>query len=266
MIPTIVPLNTTLRFFRSSSMHRKAKEYVLKLLSHFGIAVSKCPPVLGRVPASILRLTFDHALCQLIVTSNHKISFVQVGAYDGVSGDPIHRFVKNGLLSGCLIEPQLDAFSQLESNYSGIPSVILKRAAISSTDGTAKLFRVRPGTKGPPWLFQLASFRREVLLKHAPYIEGLENAIITESVPTITFDTLFKDQPVYPDVLIIDTEGFDFEIIKLYNLQKRKPKLILYEHKHLSSDDQEACITLLLQSGYKIACLAEETVASRLDE
>lgn len=247
-------------------MQRFFKDLAYTLLSQRGIVASKCPPVLAKAPDSILKLTFDHALCQLIVSSNRKLSFVQVGAFDGVSGDPVFKYVKQGYLTGLLIEPQADAFSQLETNYSGIQSVSLKRAAISSMDGTAELFRVRPGTKGPPWLFQLASFRRDVLLKHAPYIDGLEDSIITESVPTLTFDTLFKDSKTNPDVLIVDTEGFDFEIIKLYNIKKRLPKLILYEHKHLSSEDQEMCIALLLESGYKVACLAEETVASRLDE
>jgi FkbM family methyltransferase len=244
-------------------MQRQLKDLALRILSQQGISVSRCPPALCKAPQSILHFTFDHALCQLIVTTQRKLSFVQVGAFDGVSGDPIYKYVKQGLLTGCLIEPQSDAFSQLESNYSGIPSIQLKRAAISSSDGSANLFRVRPGTQGPPWLFQLASFRRDVLLKHAPYIRGLEDAIITERVPTITFHSLFQELQFTPDVLIIDTEGFDFEIIKLYNIRERPPRIILYEHKHLSSADQEQCIILLLNLGYKIACLAEETVASR---
>ena len=135
------------------------------------------------------------------------------------------------------------------------------RAAIGASSGQATLYRVRPGTAGPPWLFEIASFRRDVLLKHATIVPNLEEAIVTETVPTITFNELFAELETKPDIVVIDTEGFDYEIVKLLEATAHRPRIILYEHKHLSPADQDACVELLTRAGYRIILLKVDTVA-----
>ena len=34
--------------------------------------------------------------------------------------------------------------------------------------------------------------------------------------------------------ILIDTEGYDYEIIKLIDFEKYKPSILIFEHKHLS--------------------------------
>jgi hypothetical protein len=148
-----------------------------------------------------------------------------------------------------------------QATYVGIEGLHFKRTSIGPERGNRLLYRVRPGTTGPEWLYQIASFSREVLLKHAPDVPGLEQSIITELVPTITFDELVAELPVNPSVVVIDTQGYDFEIVKLLNVAERKPRLVLYEHKHLVAADQNACVELLIAAGYQVALTGQDTVA-----
>lgn len=244
---------------------RSLRSAIRRMLPGRDHAAARTPKPLVKNPDAQLKLTFDDVLSRLILNEPKGLYFVQVGAFDGVSGDPLHPYVKRGLLSGCLVEPQADAFERLQRNYEGVEGVRLKRAAIASKSGESTLYRVRPGTVGPEWLFQIASFSREVLLKHAPLVPGLEQAIITETVPTITFDQLTAELPETPSIVVIDTEGYDFEVIKLLNVKVRKPRLILYEHKHLTPADQDACLESLIAAGYQVAVLTTDTIA-RLSE
>ena len=237
------------------------KNTVRRTLSRQGYNVDRIPPVLGANPRARLRLSFDHVLCRHLVHQPGVPYFVQVGAFDGVSGDPLYPYVKRGLLKGCLVEPQADAFERLKANYAGVEGMAFKRAAIGPRSGSATLYSVRPGTAGPEWLPQIASFSRETLLKHARYIPGLEESIITEAVPMVTFEELMADLSAPPDIVVIDTEGYDFEVIKHLRAAGLKPRLILYEHKHLSAADQNACAGLLLAAGYEVASVGEDTVA-----
>ena len=44
-----------------------------------------------------------------------------------------------------------------------------------------------------------------------------------------------------PDILIIDTEEYDFEIIKTINLDMIKPLNIIYEHSGFSKNGKNDC-------------------------
>jgi len=50
--------------------------------------------------------------------------FIQVGAFDGDTFDPITHYVKRYKLSGALIEPQQEPFSVLKANYQNHPQLL----------------------------------------------------------------------------------------------------------------------------------------------
>ena len=75
------------------------------------------------------------------------------------------------------------------------------------------------------------------------------------------FSNLIKKHKITKlDLLHIDAEGYDFEIIKTIKLQ---PKLILYEHLHLSKEDKKSCENLLKKQGYKLLDKYGDTLAFR---
>ena len=68
------------------------------------------------------------------------------------------------------------------------------------------------------------------------------------------------------DVLQIDTEGWDYEILKLVDFTKIKPAIINYEHAHLNPDDWDSAIDLLTRNGYHIGIGRRDTVAYLANE
>jgi len=72
-------------------------------------------------------------------------------------------------------------------------------------------------------------------------------------------DLLHIDRKI--DLLHIDTEGFDYEIIKSIDFTKIKPKIILYEHNHLSNEDKKECMEFLKSKKYSILIKIFDTLA-----
>jgi len=193
-----------------------------------------------------------------------RVRYLQVGAFDGIAGDPIFHLIERHGLRGILIEPQKDAFERLKANYARFPGFQFVNAAIADHDGGSTLFRIRPGACGPEWLHQIASFDRSIVMRHAHLVPNLESMIETEQVRCVTFPTLFNEVGVENvDMLQIDTEGLDARILEWFDIPLRRPPMVRFEHKHLSFVDHEKSIRLLIQNGYKVTALGTDTLAYR---
>jgi len=224
----------------------------------------------GTPPAMLKYRTFELSLDLDMVLSHYRVEhpnvrYLQVGAFDGVSGDPIYPLIERHGLRGIVIEPQNDAFERLKTNYARFPDFRFVNAAIADHDGCSNLFRIRPGARGPEWLHQIASFDRKTLMWHAHMVPGLESMIEAEQVRCLTFETLFKEIGIEDvDLLQVDAEGFDSEILRLFNIPVRKPAIVRFEHKHLSIADHEKSIALLVSEGYRVAASGSDTLAYRV--
>jgi FkbM family methyltransferase len=192
-----------------------------------------------------------------------RICYLQVGAFDGVMGDPIYPLIEKYDLTGFLIEPQSDAFERLKANYAPFGrSFVFVNAAIAASDGSVPIYTVKRDAAAPHWLHQVASFDRRTVMKHAAQVPGLEEMVQVEIVPSVTFDTLFKEQRIDRiDFLQIDAEGYDAELLRLYNIPARKPAVVQFEHKHLRRVDYEQALSELIDCGYKVAISREDTLA-----
>lgn len=79
-------------------------------------------------------------------------------------------------------------------------------------------------------------------------------------VPSLTIDRLLKKHQVAKvDLLVLDTMGFDFEILKLFPFETLKPTIIQLEHNTLSLTDQAACFQFLANQGYSLSRVAVDT-------
>jgi FkbM family methyltransferase len=219
------------------------------------------PPATLRYRASELSLDLDMVLSHYRV-ERPEVRYLQVGAFDGVSGDPIYPLIERHGLRGIVIEPQKDAFERLKANYACFPHFHFVNAAIADHDGCSTLYRIKPDARGPEWLHQIASFDRNVVMWHARMVPNLASMIETEQVRCLTFETLFKELGIgYVDLLQVDAEGFDAEILSLFDIPARKPAIVRFEHKHLSIADHEKSIGLLVGQGYRVATSAGDTLA-----
>jgi FkbM family methyltransferase len=221
----------------------------------------------GMPPGMLRYRRFELLLDLDMVLSHYRIKhpgvrYLQVGAFDGVAGDPIYPLIERHALQGILIEPQKDAFERLKGNYARLLGFHFVNAAIADHDGWSTLFRIKPEARGPEWLHQIASFDRSVLMRHAHVVPNLESMIETEQVRCLTFSTLFKELGAdNVDMLLIDAEGLDAQILSLFDIGLRKPAIVRFEHKHLSYADHEKSIGFLVRHGYRVAAFGTDTLA-----
>ncbi len=189
--------------------------------------------------------------------------FVQIGANDGVVHDPFYRHICSNDWRGILVEPVRYYYDRLKQNYVGNTKLIFENSAISSCDEVRSFYRIKEGLDFmPAWSEGLGSFRLDVLLKHKRLIPSIENYIVEESVECISFATLLARHAVDKvDLLMIDTEGYDFEILKQIDFGCIKPRVIIYEHKHLSCQERRECANLLEGCDYRLQSHFSNTLA-----
>ena len=180
--------------------------------------------------------------------------FIQVGSNDGLKLDPLRPHILARQWAGIMIEPIPYVFEQLEAQYKGHSRIVLENVAITDHDGTAELYYLPESTDQslPDWYDALATFRKDVLLKHAEFIPDIAQRISSIQVPCLTFESICAKHSVGNiDLVQIDTEGYDAEVIKLIDFDHHSPTLIMFEHMHLTPPDRNACIARLRRHGYE---------------
>jgi FkbM family methyltransferase len=209
--------------------------------------------------------------------SKSPVTFLQIGANDGFIYDPIHKFIKRDNWRGIMLEPQPEVFNQfLIRLHSKRPEITVINAALDVIDGTKTLYL--PAISNERWATGLASFNREVLvnkikdgtLKRQALKQGItlpedENELIaSREIETISPDTLlarFGDEKI--DLLAVDTEGFDYEIIKMLDLSRIKPDIILYEEVNFDPATAAECRAYLERHGYSYRVISKDVLAIR---
>src|SRR6266404_3618349 len=118
-----------------------------------------------------------------------SLRFVQIGANDGISSDPIYDFAiqNHERVSGLCLEPVKMYFDRLKANYARYPRITPVHAAIHATERTMTMYRLDPSRSGfPSWANGMASFSKASLLT----LEIPEDAIIEESIQCMTLSEL----------------------------------------------------------------------------
>lgn len=209
-------------------------------------------------------------LIEYCTLSEGKGAIVQIGANDGMMDDPVRKSILSLNLPALLVEPLPNLFEKLTSNYAGQPNVRLDNVAVSNSPGEASIYRLMASaTQFPEWAHGLASFDKGVLLKHKDWdgVKGknLEQFIEAVRVPVVTVKQLLERHPDLGKItaLQIDTEGHDFIVVKSAIESGCAPRIINYEHKHLSYSDQIACRELLTAKGYSFYTTGTDTLAFR---
>src|SRR5690348_12849964 len=202
---------------------------------------------------------FANAIAQLLKT-NPQPFFVQIGGYDGVSFDPLRRHIVENDLPGVIVEPVPLYFDKLKALYSGSTKVRPINCAIAEENGERTIWGFNPVAveRGvlPPHFGGIISFVMEDLLKETGILAAsapdeetmkvLRSQLCGVAVQCRTMDTLLAEQSVQRvDILQIDTEGYDYVILKLFDFAKYQPAIVHYEHQHLNEADAKAAEELL---------------------
>ena len=177
-------------------------------------------------------------------------SLVQIGANDGISHDHLHNIIKKYSLESLLLEPIEKYFFDLKNNYSNYKNVRIENSALSVNNEILFLHKVNPKyfNKYGTLSSGISSFYKDHLVKH-----GIkEKHIIKEKVNQISFNELLKKYNINSfDLLLIDTEGYDYRIVNDFFLKIKKIKpIIIFEWSHIKYSELEITLNSIINNNY----------------
>lgn len=156
---------------------------------------------------------------------------------------------------GVLIEPVPYLYKRLRKNYGESERLTFLNLAISDHSGELPFFSVDPAVQEanaaiPSWSQGIGGFDHDHIVRMlgheiTPFIREI-------SVPSLTVAELLSQFPERRfDLLHIDTEGFDYKILKQFFQCASLPHTILVEYCHLTYWETLAMI-LRLQSTHQL--------------
>ena len=175
---------------------------------------------------------------------------VDVGAHDGSSISNSKYFVEELRFKAVLIEPLPKVFQQLENHYAGFDNVTCLNMAITNSKGTQTL---HIGTDGDEGMMSSLSIDRNAWFNKMRSSSSIK--VATDTLTNILENNNFPNDF---SLLLIDTEGMDYEVLCGLNFNKFLPRVIVTEEYQHNHEKHIRKYDLLLQNGYslveKIGC------------
>lgn len=195
--------------------------------------------------------------------------FLQIGANDGFSHDPINAFVSANRVAGIVVEPLPDVFAALCRTYRKHPQIRKLNVAIHQELDHVTLYR--PDPERVDHMSGIASLHRG---RHELTSErsGIQSDdIIAVEVPALSLSALLEQQQVdHLDLLQIDTEGYDMKILAGLDLARCRPSIIRFEHGVYSGvpvrGELREALLRLYDHGYSIAMERVDALAWLVDD
>jgi FkbM family methyltransferase len=215
--------------------------------------------------SNLRALEFDDVVCRRMFEYGSELKFIQVGAFDGITRDPLHKYIARHRWRGVLLEPQPRVAACLRELYRSNDRILVLEAALDRRPGKRTLFTVDSDIV-PTWARGMASFKREGIAKNSYLIPGLEGMIKEIVVNCISFDDVFHNFPSDNlDLLQVDAEGADGYILSLFPFGRLKPAIVHWESKNLTKTQQEEVLEMLNRHQYKFARSGDEDMLAVAD-
>ena len=184
--------------------------------------------------------------------------FIEVGSNDGENADYLRPFILGQRWSGVMVEPVPYVFERLRENYAGLDRIAFENVAIADHDGVVPFYYLAEKEESeelPTWYDAIGSLSPDVVKGSAvdPSFPDLERRLVSARVPCMTFESLCRKHGVERlDLVLIDTEGYDHEVIRQIDFTAHPPTLLVYEHFHFLPDQRADCRALLEREGYAL--------------
>jgi len=99
-------------------------------------------------------------------------------------------------------------------------------------------------------------------MKHQHSLPHFNDLFIEDTVNAITFYDLIQKYDIQDLNLVhIDTEGYDYEILKMIPFANFAIDFIMFEHKHLTRSEYKEAKKMLQGFGYKCGLKGADTIA-----
>jgi FkbM family methyltransferase len=192
----------------------------------------------------------------LIRSSNQgfdDLRIIQVGAFDGLLADPLKELLTKSYVTAILLEPQPGPCRKLKERFTGNTRIKIVNAALSSMTGQDFMFTLDPSN---------GSATASLSFSHISNFGISKSSLKKIIVSTICVSDLL-DMSGWNgiDILQVDTEGFDWQVIKLFFDAKVYPSVVNFERIHLSQAQALESRDILSSNEYswidtKYDCLA----------
>ena len=181
-------------------------------------------------------------------------TFVEIGANDGKKNDPLYPYIISHGWRGILVEPDPANFKKLKENYRSFERLIFENTGIGPEQGELLFYKIKDITdQEPGWYDQVGSFDKKTFLKNISYGNGLDQRLVAEPLPVITFDQLLKKNNFgTPDLLHIDAEGFDYRILRSIDFTKYEICLVLFEGEWMTKTELKEIVQYLRRHDYRV--------------
>ncbi|HVS53826.1 MAG TPA: FkbM family methyltransferase [Opitutaceae bacterium] len=242
-----------------------ARSLVKRLLHATGWHVGRVNRHTAPFLAGEVHSLFDYQLFRTFDGNPRGLKFLQIGANDGTHGDPLRHFIARYEWSGVMVEPVPATFAALQRLHGKNPRVQLVQAAVDEKPGVRAIYTVAdPERKLPEFVHAISSFHRDHLLSFSGLVPDIERHIVAQEVPCRTLREIVAAAKLDRiDVLQIDTEGHDDVVLAQVDFATLRPRLIQFEHNHLSSERLLACLLRLREAGYSFSMEARDVCAVR---
>jgi FkbM family methyltransferase len=198
----------------------------------------------------------------LLSRKSSPVSFIQIGANDGMKNDPIFPFVKQYHWKGILVEPLPDFYEKLVGNYQSAKNLTFENVGISDQNGEMDFYYLPPEYDKPEWLQQIGTFDKEAIEFNLANFPELIGKIERRKIQTFTLKHLLdKNKVLKMDLLIIDAEGFEYKILRQLEQLSEKPSYILFEWGCLKENVQNDLFNFLRDLKYKLYSSSGDVLA-----
>ena len=208
--------------------------------------------------------------------TRRDIFFIQVGANDGITWDPLYFFIRRDRWRGVVIEPQHDVFeTKLKATYRNVPGIQLMNVAVDSADGSRPLYKY--SFTSSRWATGAASFDRKMLIdafgtnyvqdnirrEHLSVSDDPDEYLTSEMVECVSFETILgRLKRDVIDFLVTDVEGQDVAILNTFPFERIRPANVVFELSHRDAAFNDF-LTKLSAYGYDIFLSKGDAIALR---
>ncbi len=202
-----------------------------------------------------------------LVGDNPNLVVVKVGANDGIVSDPLATAtVQNAGWTVLFIEPNPSSFGRLKQSLGWLPNARFAHVAVAPYEGTLTLYDVDPEAfpEVGAWIDVLTSSSKETVLGNCPQAEGHIREL---QVPCKPLGAILAEHGIErPDVLQIDTEGMDWQVLQMVDLDVNWPSILTFEHHLISDEDYLKARELLERHHYAVIETEHDVLALRIKQ
>ena len=197
-----------------------------------------------------------------------KFGLVVLGAHIGIHiKDEISKIKDSSIL---LVEPVPHNISAIKENLKEFKNVHLEPVAVASVRETKDFFFVKATSINKlkkHWASGIGSFNKNHLLNHRTKRFLIEEDDIDKiQIKTVKFEDLIEKYSITEiDKILIDIEGYEYEILKDMDLKKVRINSILFEYKHFdgyqkTGEKLEEILKKFEENNYKTSKVDEENI------